>query len=46
VTRKHTRQEVNAYKSKNIIMFPEQNAGLSHNKKIDSSAFQRVEDFK
>jgi len=46
VTSKNTRQDVNADKLKYIIMFPEQNAGRSHNMKIGSSPFERVEDLK
>jgi hypothetical protein len=46
MTSKNTRQDVTADKLKYIIMFPEQNAGRSHNIKADSSPFQRVVDFK
>jgi hypothetical protein len=38
--------KVNAEKSKYKIMSCEQNAGQSHNIKIDNSSFERVEDFK
>ena len=38
--------EVNADKTKHIIMFPEHNAGQCYNNKIDSSTFEQVEDFK
>jgi len=46
MTSKNTREEVNADKTENIIMSPEQNATRSHNIKTDSSPFERVEDFK
>ena len=36
--------EVNAYKTKYIVMSRDQNAGRSPNIKIDSSSFERVED--
>jgi hypothetical protein len=37
---------VNADKSKYVVMSRDQNAGRSHNIKIDSSSFEKVEDFK
>jgi len=46
MTSKNIRQEVNADKTKNIIISPEQTAGRSHNIKTDSSPFDRVENFK
>jgi len=46
MTSKKTRQEVNADKTKHIIMSQEQNEGRSHNIKTDSSTFERVEGFK
>ena len=38
--------EVNADKNKYMVMFRDQNAGHSHNKKMDISSFERVEYFK
>ena len=38
--------EVNADKTKYMVMSPDQNAGQSHNIKIDNSSFERVEQFK
>jgi hypothetical protein len=38
--------EVNAVKTKYIVMSRDQNAGQNHNLKIDNSAFERVEVFK
>ena len=38
--------EVNADKTKYIVMSLNQKAGRSHNIKIDNSSFQRVEEFK
>jgi hypothetical protein len=38
--------EVNADKTKYIVMSGDQNAGRSHNMKIDSRPFERVERFK
>ena len=38
--------EVNADKTKYMIMSRDQNAGLSHSVKIDSSSIERVEEFK
>ena len=38
--------EVNADKTKYIIMSRDQNVGRSHNMKIDNSSIERVEEFK
>ena len=38
--------EVNADKTKYMVMSRDQNAGQSHNMKIDNSSFERVEEFK
>jgi hypothetical protein len=38
--------EVNADKTKYMVMSRDQNAGISHNKKSDNSSFERVEKFK
>ena len=38
--------EVNADKTKYMVMFGEQTAGLSHNMKVDNSSIERVEEFK
>jgi len=38
--------EVNADKSKYMVMSRDQNAGQSHSMKIDNSSFERVEEFK
>ena len=38
--------EVNADKSKYLVMSRDQNAGQSHNIEIDNSFYQRVEEFK
>ena len=38
--------EVNADKTKYMVMSRNQNAGLSHRMKIDNSSFERVEEFK
>ena len=46
VVRKEIGQEVNVDKTKYIVMFRVQNAGGSHNRKIDNSSFERVEEFK
>jgi hypothetical protein len=37
---------VDADKTKYMVMSREQNAGRSHNTKIDNSFFERVEEFK
>jgi len=46
VTSKETGLEVNADKTKYMIMSRDQNAGQIHNIKIDNSSFERVEEFK
>jgi hypothetical protein len=38
--------EVNADKSKNMIMSRDQNAGRTHSMKTDNSSFERVAEFK
>jgi hypothetical protein len=38
--------EVNADKTKYLVMLRDQNAGRSHNRKTDSSSFERLEEFK
>jgi hypothetical protein len=38
--------EVNVDTTKCMVMFPDQNAGCSHNIKIDNSSFESVEEFK
>ena len=38
--------EVNADKTKYVVMSREQTAGLSHTMKVDSSSIERVEEFK
>ena len=38
--------EVNADKTKYMVMSRDQNAGQSHGMKIDNSSFERVEEFK
>jgi hypothetical protein len=38
--------EVNADKPKYMVMSRDQNAGQSHNLKIDCSCFERLEQFK
>jgi len=38
--------EVDADKTKYMVMSREQNAGRSHNIKIDNSSFERAEEFK
>ena len=45
VINKETELEVNADKTKYMIMSRDQNAGWSHNIKIDNSSFERVEEF-
>jgi hypothetical protein len=37
--------EVNADKTKNVVISQDQYAGQSHNIKVDNSSFQRVEEF-
>ena len=43
VASKENELEVNADKTKYMVMSREQNAGLSHNMKADNSSFERVE---
>ena len=43
---KETGLEVNAYKTKYMVMSRDQNAGRSHGMKIYNSSFERVEEFK
>ena len=43
VTSMETGLEVNADKTKHMVMSQDKNAGQSHNTKIDSSTFKRVE---
>jgi hypothetical protein len=38
--------EVNANKTKYMVMFRDQNVGRNHSMSIDNSAFERVEEFK
>jgi len=38
--------EVNVDTTKYMVMFPDQNAGCSHNIKTDNSSFERAEEFK
>ena len=45
-SKKIGRLEVNADKTKYIIMSQDQNAGQSHNIKIDKRSFERLEEFK
>jgi hypothetical protein len=46
VVSKETGLEVNADKTKHMVMSRDQNAGRSHNIKIDDRSFERVEQFK
>jgi hypothetical protein len=46
VATKETGLEVNANKTKYMIMSRDQNAGRSHSMKIDNSSIERVEEFK
>ena len=46
VASKETGLEVNADKTKYVVMFQDQNAGCSHSIEIDNSSFERVEEFK
>jgi hypothetical protein len=46
VANKEIGREVNDDKTKYLVMSREQNAGRSHNIKIDNSSFERVEQFK
>ena len=45
-TSKETGLEVNADKTKYMVMSQDQNAGQSHSMKIDNSSCERVEEFK
>ena len=46
VATKETGLEVNADKTKYMIMSRDQNAGRSHSMKTDNSSIERVEEFK
>jgi len=46
VTSKEIELEVNADKTKNMVMSGDQNAGWSHSIQTDNSYFERVEEFK
>jgi hypothetical protein len=46
VASKEIELEVNADKTKYMVMSWDQNAGWSHNIKIDNSSFERMEPFK
>ena len=46
MARKEIRLEVNADKTKYMVMSRDQNSGRSHSIKIDNSSFKRVEEFK
>ena len=46
VASKETGLEVNADKTKYMVMSRDQDAGRSHSRKTDSSFFERVEEFK
>ena len=46
VASKESGLEVNAYRTKYIVMSRDQNAGRSHSMKTDNSSFERVEEFK
>ena len=46
VASKENRLEVNADKTKYMVISRDQNSGRSHNIKIDNSSFDRVEEFK
>ena len=46
VASKGTGLEVNADKTKDMVMSWDQDAGRSHNKKLDNRSFQRMEQFK
>ena len=45
VASKVTGLEVNAYKTKYMVMSGDQNAGPSHSMKTDSSSFENVKEF-
>jgi len=38
--------EINAYKTRYMVMSQDQNAGRSHSMNIDNGSFERVEEFK
>jgi len=38
--------QVNADKTKYMVMSPDQNAGQSHNTKTDNNSFESMEEFK
>ena len=46
VASKEIGPEVNADKTKYIVMFRDQNGGRCHSIKIDNSSFERVEELK
>ena len=46
VSSKESGLEVNANKTMNMVMSRDQNAGRSHNMKIDNSSFETVEEFR
>jgi hypothetical protein len=46
VASKETGLKENADKTKYIVMYRDENAGRSHNIKIDNSSFEKVEEFK
>jgi len=46
VASKENGLEVNAYKTKYMVISRDQNAAQSHNIKNDNSSFERVEEFK
>ena len=46
MTSKEIGLEVNADKTKRMVMSRDQNAGQSHSMKTDNSSFERVDDFK
>jgi len=46
VASKETGLEVNADKTKYVVLYRDQSAGRSHNIKMDENSFERVEEFK
>jgi hypothetical protein len=46
VANKEIELDINADKTKYMIMPQDQNAGWSHSMSIDNSSFERVEEFK
>jgi hypothetical protein len=46
IAAKETGLEVNADKTKYMVMSRDQNAGRGHSMKIDNSAFEKVDEFK